>query len=70
MKITLNQKILVSLIFLVLSMFYFISIKDDGTQRIISMLILAMLAYLCGRFHGQKIGSSNKVTLFKQPNVN
>lgn len=55
----LNQKILLLLVGLIASMYYFITVKDDGIQRIISMLVLAVLSYLLGRQHQNKIDTSN-----------
>ena len=52
-----NTKILLLLVALIASMYYWITGTLDGMQRIISMLVLVILAYLLGRSHQEKIKS-------------
>lgn len=52
--------LLILLILLVASMYYWINVKS-GIEKIISMLVLVIVAYWLGRFHGKLIGESNIV---------
>lgn len=49
-----NQKMLLLLIGLIISMYYWIT-TEEGIQRIISMFALVTISYLLGKFHNQKI---------------
>lgn len=54
-----NYKIYILLVALIASMFYWINKTHDTFQRILSFLIIALLAYGIGRFHSKRIYESN-----------
>lgn len=54
-----NTKIIFLAIGLFATMYYFITVKDGSIERVISMLLLAILAYLLGRQHQNKIDVCN-----------
>ena len=53
-----NQKMLLLLIALIASMYYWIQV-GNGMERIISMIVLVIIAYLLGRTHQSKIDLHN-----------
>lgn len=54
-----NQKLIILLIALIGSMFWWINVKD-GIEKVIAMLIMVSLSYWIGRIQGEVIGESNK----------
>ena len=53
--ISLNQKIIVLIIILAVSMFFWITRTDSATLRIISLLMISVVSYWIGRLHEKKI---------------
>jgi hypothetical protein len=57
-----NQKrfIIFLIILVVATMYLFITIKDTGLNRVISLIVLSISSYLLGRTHGRIIEAGNK----------
>jgi hypothetical protein len=57
-----NQKILVLLVGLIISMYYWVTV-GNGIEKIISMLVMVVLSYLLGREHSNKINIANNINV-------